>query len=102
MTSRLWSVEFDANDPVRLARFWAAALGWAFEEEQDEGYCSIAGGEGTVRRLGFASVPSEKRSPNWMHFDLGSTSIEHQRATADRLVGLGARRIDIGQGPDAG
>lgn len=44
---------------------------------------------------------SEKRSPNWLHFDLTSTSIEGQEASVRRLVDLGARHIDIGQGPDA-
>jgi len=100
MTSRLWSVTFDANEPVTLARFWAGALGWVYGE--DDG-CSIAtGGEGTLRRLEFATVPNEKRSANWMHFDLSSRSTSDKRATVERLVGLGARHIDVGQGLDAG
>jgi len=99
MASRLWSVVFDANDRVALARFWAAALGWLYDE--GEGYSSVSGGDGTLRRLEFVSAPNEKQSANWMHFDLTSTSIEDQRATAERLVDLGARHIDIGQGPDA-
>jgi catechol 2,3-dioxygenase-like lactoylglutathione lyase family enzyme/predicted enzyme related to lactoylglutathione lyase len=98
MTVRLWSVEFDANDRVALARFWAAALGW--ERSEAEGYSSISGGRGTLRRLGFVTEPNDKRSANWAHFDLSSRSIEDQQATVARLIGLGARRIDIGQGPD--
>src|SRR5437867_3441869 len=77
--SRLWSVVFDANDRVALARFWAAALGWMYGE--DQGYSSITGGDGTLRRLEFVTAPNEKRSANWMHFDLSSTSIDDQRAT---------------------
>ena len=99
MASRLWSVVFDANDRVALARFWTAALCWEYTE--DEGLSIVTGGDGTVRRLEFDTAPNEKQSKNWMHFDLGSTSIEHQRATVERLVGLGAHHIDIGQGPDA-
>lgn len=100
MTTRLWSVVFDANDRVALARFWAAALGWEYGE--DQGYSSVTGGDGTLRRLEFVTTPNEKQSANWMHFDLSSTSIEDQRTTVERLVELGARHIDIGQGPDPG
>jgi predicted enzyme related to lactoylglutathione lyase len=82
-----------------LARFWADALGWGYGE--DEGLSTVTGGDGTVRRLEFDTVPNEKRSANWMHFDLTSTSIEDQRMTVERLVELGARHIDIGQGPNA-
>ena len=99
MASRLWSVVFDANDHVALARFWAAALGWVYGE--DQGLSSVTGGDGTLRRLEFVTAPNEKRSANWMHFDLSSSSIEDQRATAERLVELGARHIDVGQGADS-
>ena len=99
MASRLWSVEFDANDHVALARFWAAALGWVYGEDQR--YSSVTGGDGTLRRLEFLTAPNEKQSANRMHFDLSSASIEDQRATVERLVELGARHIDIGQGPDS-
>jgi catechol 2,3-dioxygenase-like lactoylglutathione lyase family enzyme len=99
MALQLWSVVFDAIDRVSLGRFWADALRWTYAEE--EGYSRVTGGDGTLRRLEFVSVPHEKRLPNWMHFDLSSTSIENQRETVARLVDLGARPIDVGQGPDA-
>jgi predicted enzyme related to lactoylglutathione lyase len=99
MATGLWSVVFDANDRVALARFWAAALGWVYGE--DQGCSSVTGRDGTLRRLEFVSSPNEKQSANWMHFDLTSTSIEDQRATVERLLELGARHIDIGQGPDS-
>src|SRR5207342_847712 len=37
MTSRLVALCFDANDPRRLARFWAAALQWNIDVETDDG-----------------------------------------------------------------
>ena len=37
MTTRLANLCFDANNPVRLARFWASALGWEiYDETHDE------------------------------------------------------------------
>jgi predicted enzyme related to lactoylglutathione lyase/catechol 2,3-dioxygenase-like lactoylglutathione lyase family enzyme len=98
MAARLWSVLFDANDRVALARFWADALGWEYHEEQ--GYSSVTRGDGTLRRLEFVASSNQKQSKNWMHFDLSSETVEDQHATVERLVALGARRVDIGQGPD--
>ncbi|MDP9464642.1 MAG: VOC family protein, partial [Actinomycetota bacterium] len=33
MTSRLVALCVDANDPLRLARFWAEALRWEIDDE---------------------------------------------------------------------
>jgi hypothetical protein len=102
MATHLSAVVFDANDRVALAHFWAAALGWEYSEDSDdEGVSSAVADDGALRRLEFVTAPNEQRSANWMHFDLSSTSLEDQRATAERLVELGARHLDIGQGPDA-
>ena len=90
---------FDANDRVTLGRFWAAALEWEYSE--DDGVSIAMRGDGALPRLEFVTAPNEKTSANWTHFDLSSTSLEDQQATVDRLIELGARHVDIGQGPDA-
>ena len=36
MTARIVDVVFDANDPMRLARFWAEALRWDIGEANDD------------------------------------------------------------------
>lgn len=99
MSLRLWSVVFHANDRTALAHFWAQALGWDLTEHDD--YTSVTGGNNPVRRLDFDTVPQQKTDKNWLHFDVGSTSIEHQHAIVRRLIDLGARHVDIGQGTDA-
>jgi hypothetical protein len=33
MTARLVALCFDANEPLRLARFWAEALRWDIDDE---------------------------------------------------------------------
>jgi glyoxalase superfamily protein len=98
MAIRLWSVVFDANDRVALGGFWAEALGWTYRDEDD--YSSITTGDGTLRRIEFSSAPNEKRFKNRIHFDLTSTTIEEVRADVGRLIGLGARHADIGQGAE--
>jgi hypothetical protein len=35
-TSRLVALTVDANDPRRLARFWAAALRWVVDEDDHD------------------------------------------------------------------
>jgi catechol 2,3-dioxygenase-like lactoylglutathione lyase family enzyme len=95
MTSTLHAVCFAANDPLRLARFWAGVLGW---EPADD--AALLPNDDTGFRIHF--VPSEERKSvqNQMHFDLTSTSLEDQRRTVDRSLELGARHIDIGQRPE--
>jgi catechol 2,3-dioxygenase-like lactoylglutathione lyase family enzyme len=99
MAVRLWAVAFDANDPVALGRFWAAALDWTYTAE--DGISVVARADGVLPRLELAHVPNERRTKGWMHFDLGTTSLDDQHETVERLLTLGARHVDIGQGPDA-
>ena len=48
--------------------------------------------------LAFVPVPEPKTGQNRVHLDLASASAEDQAAIVDRLLGLGARHVDIGQG----
>ena len=102
MPTRLVHLAVDALSPPDLARFWAAALDW---EVTDEG-----GGEIDVDPPGhdypdpvalplvFVPVPQPKQGKNRVHLDLATTSLEHQAALVTRLLELGARPADIGQG----
>jgi predicted enzyme related to lactoylglutathione lyase len=97
MTSTLHALCVDAHDPLRLARFWAGVLGWEMSEDD----VSLLPGDDTGFRLRFRPTEAPKAGPNQMHFDLTSTSVEDQQETVARALGLGARHLDIGQGPDA-
>ena len=92
----------DAADPGRLARFWAAALGWEVAVDRD-GVASVRPhGFGypdpAALPLVFLAVPEAKTGKNRIHLDLATTSSAHQAAEVQRLLGLGAVRADIGQG----
>ncbi len=100
MTSRLVALCFDANDPLRLARFWAVALGWEVGDETDD-EIGLVPTDDTSFGLRFQIVPEPKVGKNRFHLDLTSTSLDDQRETVERLIELGGRHIDIGQGPDA-
>ena len=98
MTSRLVALCFDANDPLRLARFWADALNWDVGDETD-GEIGLVPTDHTRFRIVFLPVPEEKTGKNRIHLDLTTTSIDDQNETVGRLVELGGRHIDVGQGP---
>ncbi len=102
MPTRLVHLVADANDPARLARFWAAALDWEIADEAaDEVDVWPAGyryPDPAAVPLVFVPVPEPKAGKNRVHLDLATTSLEHQAALVGRLQGLGARPLDIGQG----
>ncbi|MEY2468127.1 MAG: hypothetical protein QOF21_825 [Actinomycetota bacterium] len=99
MPLRLVALCADANDPLRLARFWAAALQWQVADETAT-KVRLLPTDGTRFSMDFMPVPDPKVGPNRLHLDLTSTSLADQRDSVARLVELGARHIDIGQRPD--
>jgi predicted enzyme related to lactoylglutathione lyase len=101
VTSRLDALCFNANDPTRLAGFWAAFLGWESEGDHHDAV-SLLPSDDTGFRLRFLPTEGPKSGPNQIHFDLTSTSLEDQRRRVDRALELGGRHIDIGQSPDEG
>jgi len=99
MTSRLVALCFDANDPRRLARFWAEALRWDLNET-DPDEIALVPTDGTRFQVVFQAVPEKKVGKNRMHLDLTSASLADQKESVERLIALGARHVDIGQQPD--
>ena len=97
MTTRLTTLCFDANDPLRLARFWSAALGWDIEDEKDE-EIALVPADGTPFVILFLPVPEPKVGKNRIHLDLVSESADHRAEMVEHLISQGASRIDIGQG----
>jgi predicted enzyme related to lactoylglutathione lyase len=96
-------IDIDAADPDRLAAFWQEALGWrrTYDKpdqvalEPPEGSLE----DGVVPDLLFLRVPDQKSGKNRLHLDLRP---DDQAAEVTRLEGLGATRVDIGQGDEVG
>jgi catechol 2,3-dioxygenase-like lactoylglutathione lyase family enzyme len=101
MTSRLAALCFDAQDPRRLARFWAEALYLEVEEDSPDDIRLTAADDPGFRIL-FLPVPEKKVGKNRVHLDLTTTSIDDQAGTVASLIKLGARHIDVGQRSDEG
>lgn len=107
MTSRFTELAVDCADPDRLADFWCAVLDYRVLDKH-EGVVMIgpqpAPGDGDHSGpvppvITFAQVPEGKAVKNRLHIDV-SPSDRDQDAEVDRLIGLGARRTDVGQGAD--
>jgi predicted enzyme related to lactoylglutathione lyase len=101
MSCRLAALCFDADDPLRLARFWAGVLGQEMAEDAQDGIALLPGDD-TGFRLRFLPAQEQKVGQNPWHFHLTSASLEDQQQTVARSLGLGARHIDIGQRPEEG
>ena len=99
MATDLHAICFDASDPLGLARFWAGVLGWEMVDDPRDDVALLPS-DGTGFRIRFRPTQEQKVGQNTMHFDLTSTSLEGQQQTVATALGLGARHIDIGQGPE--
>ncbi|MET7483356.1 VOC family protein [Streptomyces sp. NPDC005538] len=107
MTSRFTELAVDCHDPERLAGFWCEVLGFQVID-RSEGKVEIGSWVPTVEEvrarqmaptLLFVRVPEDKTVKNRLHLDVSPID----RSTEDevtRLLGLGATRTDVGQGPD--
>ena len=99
MSSNLVALCFDANDVLRLARFWAGVLGREIINDPHDGIV-LPPSDGIGFRIRFQPTQEQKVAQNRIHFDLTSTSVEDQQQTVTRSLELGARHIDIGQRPE--
>lgn len=92
-------VVIDCADPKRVATFWSQVLEWPLTEEP-EGYCWISSTgepEAPPPLLVFLPVPEPKTVKNRVHIDVSPSGAD-QAEELERLLALGARRVDIGQG----
>lgn len=100
MSVRLDTVTFDCADPVAVATFWAAVLGFDLDEpedlDEDEEGAYIADRSGATRGLFFQRVPEPRVVKNRVHLDLRPSG--SMAAEVERLLGLGATvvgRVDV-------
>jgi len=92
----------DANDPARLAAFWSEVLGWETLSHEDGYLWMSADGrpDGPGPILVFVDVPEPKAVKNRIHIDLNPSGCD-QATELERLLALGARPVDIGQGDES-
>ncbi|MCC3274646.1 MULTISPECIES: VOC family protein [unclassified Arthrobacter] len=96
MTSRISTVHLDAVDADASASFWQQALDWDLTVE--DGLYSLTAKDGTGLDLDIMAVPEGKTVKNRLHLDLVADGCT-QEEEVERLIALGARRVDVGQEP---
>ena len=86
------TLTFDTGDPVRVATFWAAALGYDLVDPDPAG-AYVADPSGQTRGIFFQPVPEPKTAKNRVHLDLRPSGT--MREEVDRLRRLGATELDL-------
>jgi len=102
MAARITELVVDCRDPAALAAWWAEVLGYEVLGTGEDGVVEIgAPGQepkGPQPTLVFAPVPDATPGKRRLHLDLNATD-RSQDAELERLLALGATRVDVGQGP---
>ena len=97
MPSRIAALAVAAVDPEQIAAFWCAVLGWEVTERDAAGI-RIAPPDGGMP-IDVLGVPDAKQVQNRLHLDVRADG-SGRADELQRLLGLGARRVDVGQGPE--
>lgn len=99
MMVRIAEIVVDTQDPDRAAEFWCAALGYRVLDRDPDGV-AIAGDD-SMPTLLFIRTGDRKLHKNRLHIDVCPVAGSDRDEEVERLERLGARRIDVGQAPDA-
>ena len=99
ITAQFVALALDAAAPDELARFWARALRWDIRDADEDGI-ELVPTDATAFHLLLQPRATEKAGQNRIHFDLTTTSLDHQNDTVDDLLAIGATHVDIGQDPN--
>jgi Glyoxalase-like domain len=102
MTLEIATLTIDSTDPDALADWWAKAMDFDVtyrspQEETEDREVAIQARGGSGLEVLFVQVPEEKTLKNRYHFDLRP---DDRDAEVERLIGMGATKVDIGQGPE--
>ncbi|GAA5155924.1 VOC family protein [Nocardioides marinquilinus] len=99
MACELVAITFDVDDPVGVARFWAALLG---REVVDDALGLRVLGTAAQVGLGFERATTPRgEAPELVHLHLTSDGVG-QDTTVARVLDLGGRHLDVGQRPEEG
>jgi predicted enzyme related to lactoylglutathione lyase len=96
VTLRFDEICIDARDATALGEWWAGLLGWQHDID-DDGDVRLHPPAGQGPPWIFISSSDDKVVKNRIHLDFRP---DDQQAEVDRVIGLGAQHVDIGQTGD--
>jgi hypothetical protein len=84
---RIGNITFDCDDVLKVARFWAGALGRTLDPASSPGFASLGGSDPDRAEPAwyFEKVPEQKKAKNRVHLDLVDPEL-----SVEQLVALGA------------
>ncbi|WP_030544552.1 VOC family protein [Streptomyces albus] len=96
----LGTVVMGVSDVERAVRFWGEALGYVLREPVEDGWAVLipAGRPGPGLALTVSETPA--RDHPRTHLDLYAADAAEQAAEVDRLLSLGAQRVDWDRYPE--
>ncbi len=112
MALRWYTTVVDCDDIAAQSRWWAAVLGWQIVYEADDEVVIVPAhvtpelaermpwpeiGPGMV----FVPVAEPKITKNRLHIDLAPHLDDDRDAEIERLLAMGATRVDVGQADTA-
>jgi len=98
MPTGLAALCIDANDPLRLAHFWAELLDRRLAPDG----VTLEAGDDKELAIVFRPTSEAKAGPNQMHVHLTSATEREQHETVERALRLGGSHLDVGQRPEEG
>jgi catechol 2,3-dioxygenase-like lactoylglutathione lyase family enzyme len=93
---RIGSIVIRVDDLERQTAFWTAALGYVPREDDADDFVLLRPRDGVGPNVSLDAVRSERVLPPRIHLDLYA---DDQAAEVERLVGLGARRVEWDRRP---
>lgn len=96
------NLSIDCAQPRALAMWWGEALGWQVIEDPDleDDEVGIEPTDRSAPGLLFLRVLEPKSLKNRLHLDVRPPNGSDQQTELARLLAMGARRADVGQGAD--
>jgi predicted enzyme related to lactoylglutathione lyase len=97
---RFTELVVDCRDQHRLGEFWSAVLGYRISDRSDgpeHFYVELEGPPGAGPSILLLRTADTKTTKNRLHIDVNATDRD-QDAEVERVLALGASRVDIGQG----
>ncbi|MDA2809840.1 VOC family protein [Nocardiopsis sp. RSe5-2] len=105
MGIRFSALSIDAVDPRAVAGFWSSALGWPVAVDTEEGIGLVPEEGAPLSDFGIVVLPvppgERKQVKNRLHLDLRPSAGSTAEEELQRLVGLGATLVQVGQPDDA-
>jgi catechol 2,3-dioxygenase-like lactoylglutathione lyase family enzyme len=97
---RIGTIVVNANDLRRAVDFWSAALGYEPVRPVEEDWATLGPPTGDGPRMSIQLSDQEAPDVPHVHLDLYAQDAAEQAAEVERLLGLGAERVDWDRYPD--